>query len=85
MESLDDALVTKRTYKDGTAPSELEKLNIMKFDIERLRLVKNEREEPLSKLKMTKSLSNIVSINKGLFGDESIPEVYCSIYIEKTQ
>ena len=83
--SLDDALVTKRTYKDGTSPSELDKLNIMKFDIERLHLVKNKREEPLSRLKMSKSLSNIVSINKGLFGDESIPEVYYSIYLEKTQ
>ena len=70
----DGQLVTKRIYKDGTSPQESQKMNVIKNDIEKLRFNKNEKQFH-SPLKHAKSLSNIVSIKKGLFGDDSIPEV----------
>ena len=44
-------------------------MNIIKEDIEKLRFIKNEKDNSPEKLKVSRSLTNFVSISKGLFGD----------------
>lgn len=66
-------LITKRVYRDGTAPSAEEKLKIIKQDIENLREVVSASQEP--KLKHARSVGSIVSYEQGLQGDSPIPEV----------
>ena len=70
----DDKLITSRVYKDGTAPPEPEKMNILRQDIEKLRYFKNEKlDQPDSSIKASKSLTNLVSFDKGIIGNSSIP------------
>ena len=72
----DDKIISKRVYKDGLEPSEEEKMEIIKEDIEKLRFASDLRTSPRKLgIKHTRSLTNVVSFSRGLFGDSSIPEV----------
>jgi hypothetical protein len=72
---MDDKLITKRIYKDGTAPHPTEKMSIIKQDIERLREKVIEKSPQPRTLQKSRSLTNFVSYSRGIIGDESIPEV----------
>ena len=66
----DDKLITSRVYKDGTAPAEPEKMNILRQDIEKLRHLKNEKEtQPSEMIRASRSLTNLVSFDRGITGN----------------
>lgn len=55
-------------------------MGIIKQDIERLRSAVDERQNPV--LRHTRSLTNVISYDRGFRGDNSIPEVYNIFYSE---
>lgn len=74
VDSSEDKVITKRVYKDGTAPDLVEKMNVIKDDILKLREVANSSSIDASPaLRQSKSLSSFTSYFRGANGDQEIP------------